>query len=389
MGPPVPSFCSATIRNILQLTYHHFAHNKARTSLASKFLHSSLHRCILSSPISSMAPSRKARGGEAPCVGSGRKARPQNERSRGNPTLRRSPASESQSQEHTSCISPGESRKRGQELDDGSEEGRPRKRARRLSLSNTLSSTPSASNPAPSTSSSSAPLLPPPSFPTFSYSASLASTKISGDTDHDEVEDASSDDVEDEVVSDDGVDNGDIDDDKIEPPITPTLQVTETQTNEEIQTFLDQNVPGCTVIDSTCYNRRRGDLMHRILAQIRLPKKYGGTERATEIALFNNTGSFYQRVFETDLEEIDYNRNTYRGNIGNWGVGSRKSLWVELRLLKPDKTSFGDWFLEEATIDDKDLFQERHTGNQIREEFLFATVPGKQHLYVAKVAHTT
>lgn len=331
------------------------------------------------------------------------KAQPQNERPRRNPTRQRSSASESQSQADASYSSLDESRKHVLDLDDGSEEGRPRKRAWRSSPSITSSSPRLASNPA----------LPTPSFTTTSYSTSSASAEAFSDTDHGEVEDVSSDDVEDElasydgvgnsdtddgevedeVFSDGGVDNGDADDDKAEPATTSMAPATETQTNQEIQTFLDQNDPGCTIIDSTCYDYHRDAyVMHYILAQIRLPKKFGGTGEAITIEIVNDTGSTHQSVFKTDLEKMNYDRNTYRGHTGNIqlytanGIISRESLWVELRLLKPDKTPFGDWFLEQAKLDPANPPGDRFTGTRIRNEFLFATVPGRYHLYVAKVA---
>lgn len=329
-----------------------------------------------------MTPSRNTAG----------KAQPQNERSRGNPTRRRSPGSQSESREHTSCSSLAGSRKRGHHLDDESEEVRPRKRARRSLLSTTLCSTPSASNPAPSTSSSSTQLLLiTPSLLTTLCSTSSASTEVSGDADYEKVGNASSDDVEDEAFSD-------TDDDKVKPSTTSTVPATETQTNQEIQNFLNQNGASYTVIDSTCYDSLGEDeqwetVKHDILARIRLPKKYGGTGKATEIEMLNDTGSAFLRLFHTDLEEMGYDCYTYWGHTDNITLGTgngevcRKSLWVELQLLKPDdKTPFGDWFLERATIGDMDLCMGRLTGSQVRNEFSFLTTPGNRHLYVAKVA---
>lgn len=222
-------------------------------------------------------------------------------------------------------------------------------------------------------------------------STSSASTEASGDTDYEKVEKVSSDDVEDEAFSD-------TDDDKVKASTTSTVPATSTQTSQEIQTFLDQNGPGCTVIDSTYYDSLGEDeqwetVKHDILARIRLPKTYGGTGKATEIEMLNDTGSAFLRLFQTDLEKMGYNRYTYWGHTDNITLGTgngevcRKSLWVELQLLKPDdKTPIGDWFLERATIGDMDLCMGRLTGSQVRNEFSFLTTPGNRHLYVAKVA---
>ena len=220
--------------------------------------------------------------------------------------------------------------------------------------------------------------------------------------DDEEVEDGSSNDLEDEVFSDDGVDNGDIDNDEVELSTTSTAQATETQTNQEIGSSLlqhDRVLPRYTVVDSTFYDNLGEDkcdeVMHNVLARIRLPKIYGGTEKAIEIEILNDTGSSYQCVFEADLEEMEYNCHTYRGYTGKVllctcnGVTSRESLWVELQLLKPDRTSFGGWFLEQTAIENMELCGGvRVTGSQIRKEFYFATTPGKRHLFVAKVAQT-
>lgn len=310
-------------------------------------------------------------------------------RSRGR---RSSPGAQSVSRAHTSCSLLAGSRKRGEHLDDESEEVRPRKRARRSLLSTTLCSTPPASNPAPSTSSSSTPpVLVTPSLLTALSSTLPVLTDASGDADYEKVEKASSDDIEDEAFSD-------TDDDKVKPSATSTVPATETETNPEIQTFLDQNGPGCTVIDSTCYDSLGEDeqwetVKHDILARIRLPKKYGGTGKEKEIEMLNDTGSAFLRLFHTDLEEMGYDCYTYWGHTDNITLGTgngevcRKSLWVELQLLKPDgKTPFGDWFLERATIGDMDLCMGRLTGSQVRNEFSFLTTPGNRHLYVAKVA---
>lgn len=257
-------------------------------------------------------------------------------------------------------------------------------------MSTTLCSTPTASNPAPSTSSSQL-LLITPSLLTTLCSTSSASTEVSGDADYEKVENASPDDVEDEAFSD-------TDDDKVKPSTTSTVPATETQTNQEIQKFHNQNDASYTVIDSTCYDSLGEDeqwetVKHDILARIRLPKKYGGTGKAIEIEMLNDTGSAFLRLFHTDLEEMGYDCYTYWGHTDNITLGTgngevrRKSLWVELQLLKPDdKTPFGDWFLERATIGDMDLCMGRLTGSQVRNEFSFLTTPGNRHLYVAKVA---
>lgn len=79
------------------------------------------------------------------------------------------------------------------------------------------------------------------------------------------------------------------------------------------------------------------------MSRLRLPVYFGGNVNVlTYVSIVNDTGSDVQTVFTTDLASLQYDLNTYRGNLPAIyvntadGVVLRQRIILEVQLLKAD-----------------------------------------------------
>jgi hypothetical protein len=130
-----------------------------------------------------------------------------------------------------------------------------------------------------------------------------------------------------------------------------------------------------------------------IFASFRLISEYGGDPNMTiNVSIANDTGSTRQTIFTTDLTNLHYDRNTYRGRRGNTtvatanGLVDRERIVIEIQLLTADGTALSPWFREVALIKSiaPGVPSVRLSGNAMRDYLYFATAPGNTTLYVAK-----
>jgi len=133
--------------------------------------------------------------------------------------------------------------------------------------------------------------------------------------------------------------------------------------------------------------------MHSISARFRLPAHLGGNPNVfTYISIANDTGSNLQTVFTTDLANLQYNANTYGGNLPAISVNTagglvlRQRITLEVQLLKADGSAVSPWIQEVGVITpvQQGTQQYRLSGNAMRNFLYFGTAPGNAQLYVAE-----
>jgi len=144
---------------------------------------------------------------------------------------------------------------------------------------------------------------------------------------------------------------------------------------------------------SVSYGLLAGNPLHVILARFRLVAAYGGNPNiTTNVSIVNDTGSDAQTIFSTDLTNLHYNHNTYRGRMGFVHVGTangvvpRERVMIEIQLIKADGTIVSPWLLETAVITpvQQGVPQLRLSGNAMRNHLYFATAPGNATLFVSE-----
>ncbi|KAH0558884.1 hypothetical protein GP486_004484 [Trichoglossum hirsutum] len=130
----------------------------------------------------------------------------------------------------------------------------------------------------------------------------------------------------------------------------------------------------------------------QIFARFRLMAEYGGDPNITlPVIIANDTGSNVQTVFTSDLDQLNYNPNTYQCPLDPAmittasGVVVRQQIYIEVQLSRVDGTAASPWLTEAAVITPimQGVQQTRLSGEQIRNVFYFATAPGNATLYVA------
>jgi hypothetical protein len=129
------------------------------------------------------------------------------------------------------------------------------------------------------------------------------------------------------------------------------------------------------------------------LARLRLPVQLGGNANVlTYVSIANDTGSDVQTVFTTDLANLQYDPNIYRGNLPAiyvntaGGVVLRQRIILEVQLLKADGSVVSPWIQEVGVITavQQGVQQYRLSGNAMRNFLYFGTAPGNAQLYVAE-----
>jgi len=129
--------------------------------------------------------------------------------------------------------------------------------------------------------------------------------------------------------------------------------------------------------------------MHAISARFRLPVHLGGNPNVfTYISIANDTGSNLQTVFTTDLANLQYNANTYGGNLPAifvntvGGLVLRQRIILEVQLLKADGSAVSPWIQEVGVITpvQQGAQQYRLSGNAMRNFLYFGTAPGNAQL---------
>ncbi|RHZ68958.1 hypothetical protein CDV55_104354 [Aspergillus turcosus] len=130
-----------------------------------------------------------------------------------------------------------------------------------------------------------------------------------------------------------------------------------------------------------------GTLMHEIFARFRLVNVYGGHANLTiSRRIANDTGSSVQTIFVSDLVELQYNAQTYAGNLGVAFIGTasapvlRQRIEIELQILNGQGETMTPWFPEVAVIVPDGPGLARLSGRAMRNHIYFATAPGNAML---------
>ncbi|KAJ5709836.1 hypothetical protein N7493_009428 [Penicillium malachiteum] len=133
-----------------------------------------------------------------------------------------------------------------------------------------------------------------------------------------------------------------------------------------------------------------GGSMHEMYANLRLITFYGGIPGLfISGRIANDTGSSIQTIFFSDLTRLQYNPQTYLGNIGQVpvntasGVVVRERIMIEIQILDYHWNPITPWFIEYAVITPDTQGSVRLSGTGIRNHLYFATAPGNMVLYVA------
>jgi hypothetical protein len=128
----------------------------------------------------------------------------------------------------------------------------------------------------------------------------------------------------------------------------------------------------------------------KIFARFRLAPEYGGDANLfTFVTIVNDTGSNIQTIFTSDLQTLNYNQNTYRGNLGNEhiftpaGPVHRALIRIQIQLADANGMEMTPWLLETAVITPSQLGLPRLSGLALCNSVYFATAPGNTTLYVA------
>lgn len=111
-----------------------------------------------------------------------------------------------------------------------------------------------------------------------------------------------------------------------------------------------------------------------------------------DVIIGNDTGSNILTIFPNDLAALNYDAQTYEGNMGHaWvntanGVCGRAKVAVEIMLMRADGSSVSGWFFEAAAVTPLTPGQHlpRLSGAGMRRLFYFASSPGNANLYVAE-----
>jgi hypothetical protein len=111
----------------------------------------------------------------------------------------------------------------------------------------------------------------------------------------------------------------------------------------------------------------------------------------------NDTGSNVVNLFPSDLVQLNYNQQTYGGQLGprstltGNGIVQRQHLLIEMQILKADGTIVSPWFVEHAVVmpppTQLGALPFRLSGDGMRNHLYFATAPGNATLYVAQKKH--
>ncbi len=133
--------------------------------------------------------------------------------------------------------------------------------------------------------------------------------------------------------------------------------------------------------------------LKQIFARFRLVAAFGGNPNiTTNVSIANDTGSDTQTIFSTDLNNLNYNPNTYQGRFGVVGVATpngvmfREQIMIEIQLMSANGTLISPWFQENALVTPVQPAgtQCRLSGNAMRNHLFFATAPGNNTLFVAE-----
>jgi hypothetical protein len=129
------------------------------------------------------------------------------------------------------------------------------------------------------------------------------------------------------------------------------------------------------------------------LARIRLSPGLGGNPNVfTYVTIANNTGSSLQTLFERDLEDLQYDPQTYMSNLAIMNVATpggsilRQPIIIEVQLVCRDGSPLSHWIEEVGIITpvQPGTIQYRLSGASMRKFLYFATASGNMELYVAE-----
>lgn len=127
---------------------------------------------------------------------------------------------------------------------------------------------------------------------------------------------------------------------------------------------------------------------------LRLSPDFGGDPNiSTQVTIANDTGSNLQSVYQSELDALGFDAQTYQGMLGPTSVSTangpvmRDMLLVEIMVLKDDGvTPLTNWILETGIVMPGQVGVGNHrlSGGSIRMFLYFATAPGNNQLFVAR-----
>jgi len=140
---------------------------------------------------------------------------------------------------------------------------------------------------------------------------------------------------------------------------------------------------------SASYGYLAGTSMHELFAQFRLDPQLGGNpNNVVRVRIANDSGSDIQTIFTSDLNNLNFNPNTYphmgavRIRTAS-GLVYRSRIRIQIQILNANGGEVTAWFPELAVITPDQVGLSRLSGMAMRHELYFATPRGNASLHVA------